>query len=82
MQKDERDILFSMTYVVTAGGNVTEIVVKMKHIPAMLQLVQLVRKIWVCASNIEEGGQAETVQGQEGRVPFNVRSHWIVSETK
>lgn len=53
-----------MTYVVTAGENVTEIVAKMKHILAMLQLVQLVRKIWVCASNIEEGGKAETVQGQ------------------
>lgn len=53
-----------MTYVVTAGGNVTEIVAKMKHILAMLQLVQLVMKIWVCASNIEEGGKAETVQRQ------------------
>lgn len=72
-----------MTYVVTAGGNVTEIVAKMKRILAMHQLVQLVRKIRVCASNIEEGGKAETVQGQgEGRIPSNVRSHWIVSETK
>lgn len=72
-----------MTYVVTAGGNVTEIVAKMKHILTMLQLVQLVMKIWVCASNIEEGGKAETVQRQgEGRITSNVMSHRIVSETK
>lgn len=65
------------------GGNVTEIVAKMKRILAMLQLVQIVRKMWVCASNIEEGGKAETVQGQgEGRITSNVRSHWFVSETK
>lgn len=69
MQKDEWNILFSMTYVVMAGENVTEIVAKMKHILVMLQLVQLVRKIWVYASNMEEGGKAETVRGQgEGRI--------------
>lgn len=55
-----------MTYVVTAGGNVTEIEAKMKRILATLQLVQLVRKIWGCTSNSGEGGQAIAVQDGRG----------------
>lgn len=40
-RKDEWNITFSMTCVVTVGGNVTEIEAKMKHFLVMNQLVQL-----------------------------------------
>lgn len=47
-----------MSYVVTVGGNVTEIEAKMKHNLVMNELVQSFIPI-LCGSDIEEGGEAE-----------------------
>lgn len=40
MRKDEWNIIFSMSYVVTVGDNATEIEAKMKHNLVMKELVQ------------------------------------------